>query len=168
MNQTLVGLSLPELVSRLRDVHTMRTPMGWPTDRAVTKSSIERAIIARLARRPPSEGHDDPSERIHCDHEVKVRSANRASIKSSQVDLRVGGVFVATDAAFTVGEPVELEIELENAYKLKSGGNVGWIAHSRASTVAGIGITFNSVIGEASERRLEKLLLELLKYRVDR
>ena len=168
MTSQLNGLTLPELVSRLRDVHTMKTPMGWPTDSAVTKSSIERAIIDLVARQPPSDGHDDPSERIHCDHEVKVRSANRASVKSSQVDLRVGGLFVATDAAFTVGEPVELELELENAYRIKSGGTVGWIAHSRASTVAGIGVSFNSVIGDAAERRLEKLVLELLKYRIDR
>jgi Tfp pilus assembly protein PilZ len=168
MNQTLEGLTLPELVSRLRDVHTMRTPMGWPTDSAVTKSSIEHAIVDLVARRPPSEGHDDPAERIPCDHEVKLRAANRASVKSSQVDLRVGGVFVATDAAFTVGEPVELELELDSVYRLKSGGTVGWSAQASASTVAGIGISFNSVVGDAAERRLEKLVLELLKYRVDR
>jgi Tfp pilus assembly protein PilZ len=168
MNQTLVGLSLPELVARLRDVHTMRTPLGWPTDSAMTKSSIERRIIEIVAREPPSEGHDDPAERIHCDHPVKVRSANRPSVKAEHVDLRVGGIFVATDAAFTVGEPVEVEVELDNAYRLKSGGNVGWIAHGGAAVTAGIGVTFQSVIGDAAERRLEKLVLELLKYRVDR
>ena len=168
MNQTLAGLSLPELVARLRDVHTMKTPLGWPTDSAVTKSSIERRILEIVAREPPSEGHDDPTERIYCELDVKVRSGGRPSVKSSQVELRPGGVFVVTDAAFTVSEVVELEVELDNAYRLKSGGNVGWIAHARAGAPAGIGITFQSVIGDAAERRLEKLVLELLKHRVER
>lgn len=168
MNQTLLGLSLPELVSRLRDVHTMKTPLGWPTDSAVTKSSIERRIVELVAREPPSEEHDDPSERIHCEIDVKIRRANRPSVKASHAELRTGGIFVATDASFTVSEPVELELELENAYRLKVGGNVGWLAHARAGGTAGIGVSFQSVIGDAAERRLERLVLELLKYRVER
>ncbi len=163
----LSGLSLPELVGRLRDVHTMRTPIGWPTESAVTKSSIERRII-EIVTTDGADGHDGAEERIHCDIDLKVRSANRPSVKSSNLDLRPGALFVAVDAPFTVGEPVELEVETDNNYRLRVRGNVGWIAHPSKAQPGGVGITFQSVVGDAAERRLHRLILELLRNRVER
>jgi len=163
----LSGLSLPELVGRLRDVHTMRTPIGWPTESAVTKSSIERRIF-EIVTTDGADGHGAEAERIHCDLDLKVRSANRPSVKSSNLDLRPGALFVAVDAPFTVGESVELEVETDNNYRLRVRGNVGWIAHSSKEHPAGVGITFQSVVGDAAERRLQRLILELLRNRVER
>jgi Tfp pilus assembly protein PilZ len=168
MSDSLNGLSLPELVSRLRDVHTARTPIGWPTDSAVTKSSVERRIFEIVAREPVSEEQDDPTARIHCDVEVKVRTANRPSVKSSEIDLRSGALFVAVEAPFTVWEPVELEIETENNYRLRVRGNVGWVAHRSAEHPAGVGISFQSVVGDDAERRVHRLVLELVRNRVEK
>ena len=168
MNDDLATLNLPELVGKLRDVHTMRTPMGWPTDSAITKSSVERRIFDMVAREPSREGHDDPVERIHCDCQLKLRTANRPSVKSAHVDLRVGGLFVEADAPFTPGEPVEIEVETENNYRLRVRGNVGWLAHARDGQPAGVGITFQAVVGESDERRLRRLVLELLRNRIEK
>ena len=166
MNE-LGTLTLPELVGRLRDVHTAKTPLGWPTESAVTKSSVERRIIELITRQPPSQGHDDPAERIHCEIEVSVKSGNRAPVKSEQVDLRVGGLFVVTGGTFAPSEPVEVEIELDH-YKLRAQGNVGWVAHGSEGQPAGICVSFQTVVGESAERRVERLILELLKNRVER
>ncbi len=165
----LAGLSLPELVSRLRDVHTMRTPIGWPTESAVTKSSIERRIIEIVTAEAGEDGvGGEERERIHCDVELKVRSENRPSVKSSELDLRPGALFVAVEAPFTVGDPVELEVETDNNYRLRVRGNVGWVAHRSKEHPAGVGITFQSVVGDAAERRLHRLILELLRNRIER
>lgn len=164
----LAGLTLPELVGRLRDVHTMRTPIGWPTESAVTKSSLERRIIEIVTAGPDEDGHGDESDRIHCDVQLKLRSASRPSVKSSVLDLRPGALFVAVEAPFTVGEPVELEVETENNYRLRVRGNVGWVAQRSREHPAGVGITFQSVVGDQAERRLHRLILELLRNRVER
>jgi Tfp pilus assembly protein PilZ len=163
--EELAGLSLPELVGKLRDVHTMRTPVGWPTESAVTKSSIERRIIEIITADGDS-SRGETSDRVTCDLEVKVRSANRPSVKSAEVDLRPGALFVAVDAPFTIGEPVELEVETDNNYRLRVVGNVGWVAHRSKEHPAGVGVTFQSVVGDAAERRLHRLILELLRNRV--
>lgn len=165
----LSALSLPELASRLRDVHTMRTPIGWPTESAVTKSSIERRIIEIVTAEA---GENSPGgqegQRIHCEVELKVRSGNRPSVKSSDLDLRPGALFVAVEAPFTIGEPVELEVETENNYKLRVRGNVGWLAKGSKEHPAGVGITFQSVVGDAAERRLHRLIIELVCNRIER
>lgn len=166
--EELAGLNLPELVSRLRDVHTMRTPIGWPTESAITKSSIERRIIEIVTAERNEDGDGAASERIHCDLELKVRSANRPSVVSSDLDLRPGALFVSVEAPFTVGEPVELEVETDNNYRLRVRGNVGWVAQRSKEHPAGVGITFQSVVGDAAERRLHRLILELLRNRVER
>lgn len=164
----LAGLGLPELVSRLRDVHTMRTPIGWPTESAVTKSSIERRIIEIVTGADGvTDGPTAAAERIPCDIDLKVRTANRPSVTSSNLDLRPGALFVAVEAPFTVGEPVELEVETENNYRLRVRGNVGWVAHRSKEHPAGVAITFQSVVGDAAERKLHRLILELVRNRVE-
>jgi Tfp pilus assembly protein PilZ len=166
-NTDLEALTLPELVSRLRDVHTARTPMGWPTESAVTKSSIERRIIEIVTSDHGDPGAGDASERIKCDLDLKVRSGERPSVKSSNLDLRPGALFVAVEAPFIVGEPVELEIETDNHYKLRVRGNVGWVAQRSKEHPAGVAISFKAVVGESAERRLHRLILELVRNRVE-
>jgi Tfp pilus assembly protein PilZ len=159
-------LSLSELVGRLRDVHTLRTPLGWPTEEAVTKSHVERCIVNRVTRSEP-QIVDDPSQRMTCELDVKLRSANRPSVKAGRVTLQPGGLFVETDVALEIGEPVELEVTGDGgAFRLRTRGNVGFLAHGKAGQPAGVGIGFNSVVGESAERRLERLVLELIKNRV--
>jgi Tfp pilus assembly protein PilZ len=167
-HESLDRLSLPQLVTRLRDLHTQKTPLGWPTESAVTKSSVERRIFELVARERSREGRDDPAERIRCDIAVKLRGgANRKWVRSSTVDLRIGGLFVAFDAPFAVGEPIDLEIETDNNYRLRVQGNVGWASHARADQPAGVGVVFLSVVGDSAERRLHRLFIELLRNRLE-
>jgi Tfp pilus assembly protein PilZ len=166
-HESLERLTLPELINRLRDVHTHKTPLGWPTESAVTKSSVERRIFELIAREPSREGHDDPGERIPCDIELKLRAGKRPSVRSSKVDLRVGGLFVRCDAPFVVGEAVDVEVVTDNNYRLRVRGNVGWIAQARDGQAAGVGLVFLSEIGDSAERRLHRLLTELLKNRLE-
>jgi Tfp pilus assembly protein PilZ len=167
-SEDLSVLSLPGLVSRLRDVHTARTPIGWPTESAMTKSTVERRIVELVARAPSANDHDDPSHRILCDIAVKVRSANRPSAKAAAVELRVGGLFVETGAPFTVGEPVEIEIETDNDYRLRLRGNVDFITHAQPGRAAGIGIGLHAAVGDSAERKIERLVQELLRNRIER
>jgi Tfp pilus assembly protein PilZ len=167
VSEELSALTLPELVGRLRDLHTQRTPLGWPTASAISKSSVERRIFELVAREPSREGYDEPADRIHCDVKVKVRSANRPSARSSEIDLRVGALFVRTAAPFTPGEPVEVEIETEADYRLRVRGNVGWVAHPRDGKPGGIGIAFHKVVGDGDERKLGRLIQELLRNRIE-
>lgn len=162
---SLDALSLGELIGRLRDVHTTRTPLGWPTEHAITKATVERRIVELVTRREP-QPVEDPASLIPCDLPVKVRSANRPSIKSPRVTVQPGSVFVETEVALDVGEPVELELDADGAFKLRSRGNVGFRVHGRPGRPAGVGIGFTSVVGESAERRLERLVLELIRNRI--
>src|SRR5688500_10012492 len=108
----LDGLPLAELVSRLRDVDTTRTPLGWPTEQAVTKAALERRIIDLVIARdcaPP----EDEAHRVRCEIQVKLRAADRPSVRAASVTVHPGGVFVPTDADLPIGEPVELELDPE-------------------------------------------------------
>jgi Tfp pilus assembly protein PilZ len=159
----LDGLSLNELAGRLRDVNTTRTPLGWPTANAVTKSTVERRIVDLVARRDPEPGLVDPNQKLECDLSLKVRSASRPSLTAERVVVQLGGVFVPTDVKMQVGEPVELEITSDSAYKLRVRGNVAWLAHGDKP---GVGIGFQSTVGDSAERRLERLILELVRNRL--
>jgi Tfp pilus assembly protein PilZ len=160
----LDGLGLNELIARLRDVNTTRTPLGWPTEQAVTKAAIERRIVQLVTRREPAPV-DDASQQLSCELPFKVRSANRPSVKADRVTLQPGGMFVETDAPIEVGEPVEIEIATDGVFRLRSRGNVGYRAHGKPGKPAGIGIGFTTVVGESAERRLERLVLELIRNR---
>jgi hypothetical protein len=158
----LDGLTLAELVGRLRDVHTTRTPLGWPTEQAVTKSSVERRIVELVTRREPAPV-TDPGQRLVCEIDLKLRSANRPSLKVNRVTLQIGGLFVETPRPeISPGEPVELELRAENDYRMRIRGNVGFLSHAEPT---GIGIGFTTVVGDAAERRLERMVLELVKNR---
>jgi hypothetical protein len=158
-------LNLTELTSRLRDVHTHRTPLGWPTDDAVTKSAIERRIVDLVTRRDP-QPVDDPAHRITCELDVKLSTANRPAIRARKITVLPGSLFIETDDQIALGEPVEVEISMEGSHRLRGRGVIGYQAHGKSGRNAGLGIGFTTVVGESNERRLERLILELIKNRL--
>jgi hypothetical protein len=165
----LLERSLRELAGLLRDLHTLRTPIGWPTESAVTKSSVERRIFDLVARQPSPLGHDEAGDRIGCELAVKLRRSGKPSVTAPGAELRVGGLFLSPvgNPPLEIGERVELEVMTETRFRLRAHGTVDWLAHGGEGRPAGAGIGFQSMVGEAAERRIERLIQELLRNRVE-
>lgn len=161
------ALDLPALADMLADVETSRTPLGWPTENAVQKASIERRILELVRDGQGVHLPRDPTA-VPCEKKIRLRSGNREAIKAGVADLRTGGLFVRTDATFTLGEPVEVQIRTENDYPLRVSGHVDWVAHGTSGDAAGVCLTFAKQVGDSAERRLRRLIFELLKHRADR
>jgi type IV pilus assembly protein PilZ len=74
--------------------------------------------------------------------------------------LANGGVFVPTDATYTVGDPVFLILKLPDNDQQAVPGTVAWITPvgAQSGRTAGVGIHFNSPDGEPIRKRIEALL----------
>ena len=74
--------------------------------------------------------------------------------------LTNGGVFVPTDATYTVGDPVFLILKLPDNDQQAVPGTVAWITPvgAQSGRTAGVGIHFNSPDGEPIRKRIEALL----------
>lgn len=74
--------------------------------------------------------------------------------------LTNGGVFVPTDATYTVGDPVFLILKLPDNDQQAIPGTVAWITPvgAQSGRTAGVGIHFNSPEGEPIRKRIEALL----------
>lgn len=169
MSADLSEMTLRDLAGLLRDLHTLRTPIGWPTESAATKTSVERRIFDLVARETSPQGHDEPGERIGCELAVKVRRPDKPSVTAPGAELRVGGLFLSPVGSppLSIDEVVELEVLTETRFRLRAPGKVDWLAHGGDGRPAGAGISFHSVVGDAAERRVERLIQELLKNRVE-
>ena len=71
-----------------------------------------------------------------------------------------GGIFVPTDASYTVGDPVFLILKLPDNDQHAVPGTVAWITPvgAQSGRTAGVGIHFNSPDGEPVRKRIEALL----------
>ena len=74
--------------------------------------------------------------------------------------LANGGIFVPTDASYTVGDPVFLILKLPDSEQHAIPGTVGWITPvgAQSGRTAGVGIHFSSPEGEPVRKRIEALL----------
>ena len=74
--------------------------------------------------------------------------------------LANGGIFVPTDATYTVGDPVFLILKLPDNDQQAVPGTVAWITPvgAQSGRTAGVGIHFNSPDGEPIRKRIEALL----------
>src|SRR5512140_3286197 len=72
-------------------------PGGWMPDEA-------REQLRRERRVPP---------RIKCSTEVSI-STNRRSITGMTVDIAIGGILLTPSASLSVGEPVQVSLDLPN------------------------------------------------------
>ena len=74
--------------------------------------------------------------------------------------LANGGIFVPTDASYTVGDPVFLILKLPDSEQHAIPGTVGWITPvgAQSGRTAGVGIHFDSPEGEPVRKRIEALL----------
>ena len=74
--------------------------------------------------------------------------------------LANGGIFVPTDASYTVGDPVFLILKLPDSEQHAIPGTVGWITPvgAQSGRTAGVGIHFDSPEGEPVRKRIEAQL----------
>jgi hypothetical protein len=158
-------MGLPELLGRLRDVNTLRTPLGWPTEEAVTKRTVERRILDLVLRRDPAP-NGDPAEQVMCEVEVKAFVGERPAFRVPRASLMPGGLFLETDSDVPIDEPIELEIMTQAGQRTRARGNVIYRSHGKAGHPAGVAVGFTRVAGDSAERRLVRLIFELIRNRV--
>ena len=74
--------------------------------------------------------------------------------------LANGGVFVPTEAPYTVGDPVFLILKLPDNDQQAVAGTVAWVTPvgAQSGRTAGVGIHFDSTDGQAVRKRIEALL----------
>lgn len=156
-------LDLPELVVQLDRLEQKQSPDGTLARRdAVVRAAVERRILELVAARAPgSESSDGP--RVPCDLELAVVTAT-GTTSATAVDLRPGGVFLATEKQPPVGERIELQVAANtNEHPLRVWGRVGW--HGDAEP-GGVGVEFSELQSDSDRRRLWRLIVRILHTRV--
>jgi len=159
MHADIGELTFKELVEELADIQTTRTPAGWPTENAVNKASVERRIMEFVCA-PRRVREDD----VECKLPIRVEGEGGAEVAGTVRSVGIGGVHVFVGKQFEIGQPVELEIRTQNEYGLKARGNVALLTKDAEGKPHSISISFAQVAGDAAERRVRRLVFELLRH----
>ena len=149
----LVGVQLTDLAEQLARVRATRTAEGWGTDHAVTKSTLERRILEVVC------AYGDPLDAsyVEVEHDIEIE-VNKRTIEVESAVVRPGGIWIPSNISVADGTHAVLKIRTENNYPLK----VKCVVRSRPGDMPGIACAFENLDG-ASQRRVERLILELLK-----
>lgn len=153
-NTGLDDLEFIALAERLAQVRATRTAEGWGTDNAVTKSSLERRILEVVCAHGVV--RQDQS-RVDVEHGIEVE-VHHKTFESEIATIRPGGIWIPSRAVFKDGTHAIVKIRTENNYPLK----VKCVVRNRPTDPEGISVAFENIDG-ASQRRVERLILELLK-----
>jgi len=156
------NMQLNELVDLLHVLEGRRTPVGWSIEDANAKVSVERQIMKLVGQSPLDGNERRDSMRVTCEFTVFLRSMSQAA-KGIVLDVGAGGVFVATESCFPMGEKVEVEVRQHGTeeHGLRLWGNVAW---QKNVDIKGIGLSFTNQPSEIHSRRLRRFILELLRY----
>lgn len=149
----LDGLQLTALAEQLAQVRATRTAEGWGTDNAVTKSTLERRILEVVC----AHGDHLDASLVEVEHDIAVEVHN-ITIEAEIAAVRPGGIWIPSKSTFADGTTALVRIRTENNYPLK----VKCVVRNRAGDRPGISCAFENLDG-ASQRRVERLILELLK-----
>lgn len=159
MHAEFTTMSLPELVERLADFDDRRTPAGWTLEDAVLRSSIERCVLERLTA-PVRPGVEIAPE-LPCSVAVRMRSGAIAAAGRVRA-LLPGGLLIESSWPWLKGASVELQLQAAGAElgpRLK-----GTVVRERSGDFV---VALPAQLDEASERRLRRFLLELIRARVE-
>jgi len=163
MHEELDELDLAALVERLDDLEGRRTPVGWTPDDAVIKAAIERRILELVAA-PHDEERRLATRGLPCNLEVNLRSKDEV-VEARLRTITVGGVLVETDAKLPLGTHVHVQISGgADEHGLHVRAKVTWQDSGR---VVGLGVSFDEQPSPAHERRLQRFVREILRYRVE-
>ena len=151
-NADLDDLNLTDLADRLAHVRSTRTNEGFGMENAVTKTSRERRILEKVTN---TETADD--SKLLIDHAIAVSVQNR-KLEAEMAEIRAGGLFIPGKSTFKPGSEAVLEIKTENDYPLR----VKCVVRDDAGQEHGVGVAFTQ-LDDSSQRRVSRLILELLK-----
>lgn len=150
------------LVAELEEVEQRRSGSGGfaSAEDGARRQHIERQLLALLGA-PTTHDERRAAVRLPCDVPVWIHHG-KERVEGKSRDLGAGGVFVETRLALPVGQAVEIELERRPG-KIEHGLRVrGTIAWTQAG---GVGVSFASD-DEASERRVRRLMIGLLRERI--
>ncbi len=152
-DERLEELDLGELTERLAQVRATRTALGWRNEIAVTKSSLERRILELVCS--PEDSED--SSVVTVEHEIEVEVQHK-TIETEVASILPGGLWIPSAVDFQEGAHALIKIRTEDNYPLQVKG----VVRHRVDHKDGIAIAFEH-LDNASQRRVERLILELLK-----
>ncbi len=155
------------LVEQLADLEQERTGTGGlSSDAAARRTRVERRLMGLLCAEIPADERR-ASLRVPTNMTVTVHMGPSAA-QARMVDIGVGGAFIEGGLAATIGTDVVISVErpsgsLEHGFQLRA--KVAWLGASDPRRRGGFGASFTSTT-EADERRLRRLILQLLREHV--
>lgn len=157
MDAHFTGMTLPELIDRLGDYDDRRTPAGWTLEEAIARSSLERCVLERLTS--PLTASDAPE--LPCSTPVRMRSGAIAATGRIR-GLLPGGLLLSSSWPWPRGNTVELQLEANGA-ELGPRIRVTVLREHDDMFV----VALPSPVDEATERRVRRFILELLRTRTE-
>lgn len=151
----LDSMDLQQLAERWEDVQQTRTPVGWSPRNAVVRSRIERRLTDMVTG-----AHGTGS--VPVDLAATLRVEEKKPVEGRVTRFGEIGLFFATTKAIDAGAPVDLEVKREDQ-RLRVRGEV---VEGNSSKLPEPGVRIRLVAAnEADERRVHRLLGELLRHR---
>ena len=151
---------LDELVDRLDDVSTRRTPVGWSPDDGVLRATLERRIMDIVAS-AAGEAERRAAPRIHCNIPVRIRAKDQSGT-GRVVHLGAGGALIATDLSLPMSTHINVRIlGPSDEYGLRVRAVVAWLNEQPT----GLGVSFDQQPSPAHERRLRRFIMEVIAQR---
>jgi hypothetical protein len=156
LRATLASLDALQLADRWIDVESTRTPVGWSPQNAIIRSTIERRFTEMLCSAAGSEA-------IKVDVEARLKVEDKKPVEGKITRFGGIGLFFATTKQIDAGTTVDLEVKRGDDQRMRVRGEV-IEGNSNALPEPGIRIRLQSG-NEADERRVHRLLAELLRHR---
>jgi hypothetical protein len=151
----LDSMELEQLAERWEDVQQTRTPVGWSPRNAVVRSRIERRLTDMVCGA-------NGTGAVPTDLEATLRMDEKKPVDGKFTRFGEIGLFFATTKAIESGAPVDIEIKREDQ-RLRVRGEV---IEGNSNKLSEPGVRIRLIAGnEADERRVHRLLGELLRHR---
>ena len=156
-----------DLVEQLVDLEQLRTgSMGLSGDAAVKRTRIERRLMHLLCAEVAP---DERRSSIRVPSHLAVQARHGNSVATGRLtNVGVGGAFIDTPMPVAIGDEVVIVVErqrgsFEHSFQLRA--RVAWLASSDGRACSGFGVSF-SITSDADERRLRRLVLDLLREHI--
>jgi hypothetical protein len=156
LHSMLASLDAGQLADRWIDVESTRTPVGWSPKDAVVRATIERRFREMVCAA-------DGSESIKVALEARLKVEDKKPVEGTITRFGGIGLFFATSKQIDAGTAIDLEIRRGDDQRLRVRGQV---IEGNSTKLAEPGVRIKLIAGnEAEERRVGRLLHELLRHR---
>lgn len=157
MHEATENNSFSQLAEQFLDLEGRRTPVGWSTEDAIRRSSVERVLLRMVLAAEPH-----PDDAVPCRLDVTVRTrTGRFQAQVSRVGA--GGLYLTAERPFEPGDLIKLTVAPQEPFD--HGFHVtGVVAITRDEDDHGAWVSFSPLGASTSEqRRFRRLLRELLR-----